>query len=977
MSSVVPPRITQAFADRYLLERELGRGGMATVYLGRDRKHDRRVAIKVLRPELASVTGAGRFLREVGITARLQHPHILTLIDSGEFDLQEDGRSLFYVMPYVEGESLQQRIVREGALPVQEAVRLLREVVEALAYAHRAGVLHRDIKPANVMLSDGHALVVDFGIARALGDAAPGETLTGTGLSIGTPEYMAPEQALGETLDHRADIYAVGVLAYEMFTGKPPFSGSPQSVLSAHVTRTVPSAKLARPDLPVALAAIIERCLAKRPEERFAGADALIAALDEAVAPAPAAAQRRHPLMFAGAAGVVLLLILGLTAMLARERRQRWVHEEAIPTIQRLLAAGDRDSALVVARRAEAIAPGDPSLEQLWRHVAYRVRFDSEPAGARVYRASLHDTSRWELLGTTPTDSVHVPKSMARYRFELSGHHPREILAGGHVVGEDLSLAIGGAPFPRIVRLMREDSPHQEMVYVPGPPVGGLQAQDSPRLAEFLIDRHEVTNREFMAFVQAGGYERQEFWTEEFVLEGRRLSWPEAMRQLVDATGQPGPATWRGGAPRAGDEDLPVGGVSWYEAAAYARFVGKSLPTLPHWQAAAVRSAAGYILPGSNFESDGPRRGITGDGMSPWGVFDIAGNLREWLVNEGDEGKRLLMGGGWSDPRYRFTDDLSSPPFAREVLNGMRLARYPLDDPVLGLASRPYRRAFRDYAVERPIGRAELERMQVIFDYDPDPLNARVEARDSSHADWIRERVSFDAAYRGERVTAILFLPRRHAPPYQTVVVFPGSNALVERTSDVVDGQEFAHLIRSGRAVLVPVYRGMWERGDGSPIETNATIAYRDAVVAWGQDLRRSIDYLATRVEIDTARLGYFGISMGGRLGGIMMVIESRLKAAVLFVAGLSMLPARPEVDVVNYLPQVSIPVLMLNGRYDDGFPRESSQLPFFRYLGTPPEHKRHLEYDDAHTVPRVELIRQSLAWLDRYLGPVGSSRRP
>ncbi len=207
-------RLQAALADRYHLEREVGQGGMATVYLAQDLKHHRKVALKVLRPELAAALGPERFVREVETVAQLQHPHILPLFDSGEAD-----GFLYYVMPFVDGESLRERLKREGALPIHEAVRILREVVDALAHAHQHGVVHRDIKPDNVMLSGRHAVVTDFGVAKAV-SAAGTDKLTTVGVALGTPTYMAPEQAMGETnLDARADIYSVGALAYELLTG--------------------------------------------------------------------------------------------------------------------------------------------------------------------------------------------------------------------------------------------------------------------------------------------------------------------------------------------------------------------------------------------------------------------------------------------------------------------------------------------------------------------------------------------------------------------------------------------------------------------------------------------------------------------------------------------------------------------------------------------------------------------------------------
>lgn len=288
------PSLLSVLSDRYRIERELGQGGMATVYLAEDRKHRRKVAIKVMRPELATHLGAERFLREIQITAKLQHPNILTLIDSGEAAGGQGASSplLYYVMPYVEGESLRDRLVRERTLPPADAARILLDVLDALAYAHQRGVVHRDIKPENIMLTGRHALVMDFGVAKAAAAAATvdpvaGGTLTLLGLAIGTPAYMAPEQAAGQAAaDGRVDLYAVGVTAYEMLSGAPPFTGSsPQAVLAAHLTQAPRPLQEHCPALPAAFAGAIMRCLAKDPALRWQSADELIAHLEPFTTP--------------------------------------------------------------------------------------------------------------------------------------------------------------------------------------------------------------------------------------------------------------------------------------------------------------------------------------------------------------------------------------------------------------------------------------------------------------------------------------------------------------------------------------------------------------------------------------------------------------------------------------------------------------------------------------------------------------------
>jgi eukaryotic-like serine/threonine-protein kinase len=275
-------RIRAALVGRYDLEREIGSGGMATVYLAQDVKHQRRVAVKVLRPELAATLGPDRFFREIQIAAQLQHPHILPLLDSGDAQ-----GFLYYVMPFVEGESLRERLSRRGELPVHEAVKVLVEVSDALAHAHRRGVVHRDIKPDNVMLSERHALVTDFGVAKAVSEATGRNKLTTAGVALGTPAYMAPEQAAADPhIDHRVDIYAIGAMAYELLSGRPPFTGgSSQEILAAHVTQAPQPITARRAACPPALAAVVMRCLEKRPADRWQTADELLAQLEPLATP--------------------------------------------------------------------------------------------------------------------------------------------------------------------------------------------------------------------------------------------------------------------------------------------------------------------------------------------------------------------------------------------------------------------------------------------------------------------------------------------------------------------------------------------------------------------------------------------------------------------------------------------------------------------------------------------------------------------
>ena len=301
-------RLTTALADRYTVEREIGAGGMATVYLAEDLKHKRKVAVKVLRPELATTLGPDRFVREIEIAAKLTHPHILMLIDSGEA-----GGFLYYVMPYIEGESLRERLDRDRHLSVDDGIRITDQVASALSYAHEQGVVHRDIKPENILLAGDQAIVADFGIARAVA-VAGGERLTGTGLAIGTPAYMSPEQAMGlKDVDARSDVYALGCVVYEMVCGQPPFEGTtPQALLAMHAVDTVPGLRTSDRAIPVFVERAVEKALAKSPDDRFQSANAFAEALTSGTVVARVGPRHwvRHSLV--GAALVVVVATLWL-----------------------------------------------------------------------------------------------------------------------------------------------------------------------------------------------------------------------------------------------------------------------------------------------------------------------------------------------------------------------------------------------------------------------------------------------------------------------------------------------------------------------------------------------------------------------------------------------------------------------------------------------------------------------------------------
>ena len=965
----IPQALAAELQDRYRLERELGRGGMATVYLAHDVKHDRPVALKVLHPELAVALGSERFQREIRFAARLQHPHILSVYDSGE----SAGR-LWFTMPYVEGESLRDRLRRSGALAFDDALRVAREAAEALGYAHEHGVVHRDVKPENILLTrDGNTLVADFGIARAVGPEA-GEHLTATGLSLGTPAYMSPEQAAGASdIDGRSDLYSLGCVFYEMLSGQPAFTGNtPQSVIAKRFSDPPPSLAKLDGRVPAALEAAVTRVLSREPRDRFATASEFAAAL-AASSGGPgvrrARSRRRIPAVGVLALGLLLCAAIAVAAWYPRHSRRaeaaRWAADTAIPLLRALVDSGVWDSAYIVARKAQAIVPADSELASLWPQLSDTLTIRTDPPGARVrwmrYRAPPGDSGA--LLGTTPLPKARLPRRISRLRLEKPGYQPLEVAVW-------TAFATRGT-----FALRRDGDTAMAMVRVAGGGtelnLPGLEQLDSLSLGDYLMGRYEVTNRQYKTFLDAGGYTRREWWREPFTTNGRPLAWSDAVARFVDRTGRPGPATWEGGNYPPGQAEHPVTGVSWYEAAAYAAYAGAELPTIYHWSRAAFTWAGAAIVPESNFGNGGLAPVGRYRGVGPFGTVDMAGNAREWCFNQ-TGAERYTLGGGWNDPTYAFNDAYAQDPMDRSATNGLRVVRY-LSDENLAAARRPIVRAFRDFARERPVSDPVFAVYRRMYDYDRTRLNAVIDTVREVTDDWVREKVYFDAAYNRERMAAYLYLPKRGKPPYQAVVFFPGSNAIHERNSSKdITTFVFDFIVRSGHAVVHPIYKSTYERQDSLHSDyADESNFYKEHVIAWAKDMRRTIDYLETRPDIDTSRVAYYGASWGGYLGGLLPAVEPRFKAVVLLVAGLEHQRGQPEVEPINFLPRITIPVLMLNGQYDHYFPVETAQRPMFRLLGTPPDRKRLVISEGGHFVPRTELVRETLAWLDRYLGPV------
>ena len=908
----------------------------------------------------------------------LDHPNICTI---HEIDETPDGQ-LFIAMGLYEGETLKQRIAR-GVLPVEEALDIAIQVAEGLAEAHAAGIVHRDIKPGNTMLTrSGLVKIVDFGIAKLMGVTGP----TQTGTTLGTVAYMSPEQVAGDNADQQSDVWSLGAVVYEMLAGRPAFTGEHQwAVMNAIANRSPEAPSSLRADIPPALDRLVMLALEKGRETRCGSAREFIrearacrTASDDATtlsaAQARGAPSWMNPWLVVPALLLVALLAAGGFWSSGRDADARLSVQEAMLQIETHAEDGEWEAAYALAKEVQAVAPDDPAWAELWPRFSWFITIPSDPPGATVFRRAYADQdSDWEELGTTPIEEIHFPFGLSQVRFELDGHRPLLRTLGWTVEGSQGLMTLEGGR--QTFTLDTEDSLPEDKVRVPG---GNDRVLGVPTTVDdFFLGRFEVTNREYQDFVDARGYGRPDLWEHPFVREGEAIPWEEAVTLLTDATGRPGPSTWEAGNYPDGEGDYPVGGVSWYEAAAYARFVGQELPTVHQWRWAFDRSAASWMVPAANLVADGPAPVGSFQTLSWAGAYDMAGNVREWCFNNAGD-LRIILGGGWSDSASHPLDtSYARPPLDRSETNGFRLA---ITQDRGGAAERMRaslpEQPNRDLAAETPVSDENFELYQRLYAYDPAPLNAEVDVTETTSR-WIRERVSFDAAYGDERMVLYLYLPRDAAPPYQTVLYLPGGIAFYLDSIDDYRSMQWDFVLKSGRALAFPVYKGSFERrvlADPALLlsaEAASTSLRRDAAIYLTNDLRRSIDYLETRPDIDRNALGYYGYSVGGNEAPRILALEPRFRAAILYVAGLRAVRAPPEIEPATFLSRVDLPVLMLSGALDHAYDLETSVRPFFERLRTPDEHKRHVVAPGGHFVRRTTLIRESLDWLDTYLGPV------
>ncbi len=605
-----------------------------------------------------------------------------------------------------------------------------------------------------------------------------------------------------------------------------------------------------------------------------------------------------------------------------------------------------------------------PEFIQLWHAITSPLSIYTNHSGGKVYAKpySNPDTS-WFYLGKTPLINYPFPRGLSRIKIEDPNYQTQyDIILkyfNQYFKGDTLHY-----------QLFRKSEIPENMVFVPGrmgdyritptlPPV---------YIGDFWMDRYEVTNAEFKTFMESGGYDNESYWSYPFTDGEDTISFDVAIGKFIDKTGWPGPSNWELSDFPKGEGELPVTGVSWYEAAAFATFKNKQLPTLFHWKYVSEPHGAPEIVKFGNFNKKGPVKGATYNSLTRYGTYDLPGNVSEWVFNS-NLSKRFVMGGNYEEPSYLYNSTyIQITPWSRTELVGFRCIKYSKDTSQTPLKQN-FDQVKRDYNNLTPVPNEIFQVYKGLLEVEKTALNP-VSISKSKSEYWIKEIVEVKVPYEDAPMKILIFLPSNYKTPHQTILYFPGIDS--HYSNDVADikvDDRIDFFLKSGRAVIWPVYYASHGRGAINMTNVNSwKQTYRYIIT----DVKITMDYLQTRKDIDFERIAYYGFSWGGGVAPFILAVEDRIKIGVLSLFGVSSVAKYrfKEFDQVDYLPHVNIPMLLLGGRYDFDYTLEQQQA-FYDLLGTSKDEKKWMIYESTHYVPRSNLVNESLDWLDNYFGEV------
>ena len=669
--------------------------------------------------------------------------------------------------------------------------------------------------------------------------------------------------------------------------------------------------------------------------------------------------------------GILIFILIGITVgfIINHKSKLHSALHTTLPLLKKELAkVNDTEgewnwNAYHQALGLKRILRNSPDFMKLWNELTIPFSIKTDPAGAKVFAKpySRPDTS-WFFLGETPLLQFPFPKGLSRIKIEKPDFETQfDILL--NPFGWDIEVE------SRQYQLFRNNEIPEEMVYVPGfkgdyfltPTLSFLYVGD------FWVDRFEVTNRQYKAFMDSGGYENPMYWHFPFQDGEDTLTLENAIGRFKDKTGWQGPANWELGEIPKGEDDIPVTGISWYEASAFARFLKKELPTLFHWVSLSEAHAAPEIVKFGNFDKKGPVVEGTYNSMTRYGTYDLPGNVSEWIFNSVG-GDRLIIGGNFKEPTYLYNTTLQVSPWTRNDLVGFRCIKY-INDTLKQQLTQKFNHENRDYANLKPAKDNIFQVYKELLEFNGSELNP-ISISENTTENWIREIVSLDVPYENAPMKILVFLPVNSKPPFQTIVYFPGLDAIYSNTlGDMNANPRVDFFLKSGRAVIWPVYYATYGRGEIKPINLHTWKQVHKNIMI---DVQMVNDYIQTRQDLDSEKLAYFGISWGSSLAPYIIATDERFKLGILALFGIPSIEKYryKEFDQLDFVPRVKIPMLLLGGRYDFDFTLEQ-QKAFYDYLGTPKENKKWMVYESTHYIPRKDLINESLNWLDKYFGPV------
>jgi formylglycine-generating enzyme required for sulfatase activity/predicted esterase len=660
-----------------------------------------------------------------------------------------------------------------------------------------------------------------------------------------------------------------------------------------------------------------------------------------------------------------------------------WVNNFALPDLKQKLGEDDYVGAWDNLNSMNSFAPFFYNSDSIDSDISLPVSLNLNEDNVEVYWKpyTAEKDYEWRYIGKTPLPKTRLPRGVIQIKLVKEGFHEKDI------VEANPSYTFKNHPIPPIfeisnIEMNKLGTVPDGMIAIDGgrfiPALIGEGVTDY-NLSPYFIDKYEVNNEEFKKFIDDGGYEIFQYWKDmEFIKEGESLTWEEAKEFMVDSTGRTGPLSWELGDYKEGQGKLPVTGITWYEAQAFARYKGNILPPMYHWAKAAfpVTEIAAPISPvllkKSNFSNQSAQE-VGNSGIGAYGTYDMAGNVTEWSWNIFG-GRGLTLGGSYEDAAYSASLATPAPRFTRSKLIGFRTARLinprdlnPFGDPINRPAPKPP-------SFYKPFTDSEFSLYSRNFDVGKKDLNSKVIYIDESHPIWDKERVQIDVGYGNEKMDILIFKPKgSNFNKLDSIILYPGANYYRNPPEiDEVNPGEYGldFIIKSGRALVWPAYKGSMNRINDMNISFPRTPdhmrMFRQLLSNWTVDTSRAIDYLQSRNEFNPDNIFYVGMSYGGIYTTHVLLFEDRFKAAVLYVGGMT--PGIPPMsDGKNHFPRMKLPILMLNGRQDYLVP-ESAPQSMFSFIGTPEKDKRLVFYDSGHwPLPRNQMIKETLSWLDRY----------